>query len=798
MGFRLSIPALKLKVVDQRFIDLCKFIGEKSGLDDEDMAAIFSLEKLDFTQVRPSLIKLSVAEGRPIEISEKGPVIEVVGDNQIGKTTALLYLANLLGYDFFDKNNIEFLGDENLVDQGQEIFSKLAKGMKASLEIVAKPHKLSVNAQNGWIEVTVFKGSEKVFFQPFEVGAMSKALMTSFKPYINVYFISKGRNFDRQLLMDICMEMGVYVEKFRERASNLDNILRAKFDSMSRVAAVGEGVDLDARRSQIQNERSQLEVGKQTLAADLAQRKLKLEAVDKLTILLPNVEKKNLFKISKKIYGLKNNYAKLNQRLSILQESRNNRKDAEKTAKSLSDELEILNKDLDEKNSVLKSIDKLVEEATSLIEGKIGEFLDESEAYRVLRILRNNEFEIIRNERASAELDAGKAIEDLYKTAKKWNPSIKITDELGGSMEALQASFESARKIILDRNLVKTITDELFKTLEDKTIASHEKYESLQSEVQTIRGKMTMTQASLDRVKDDRTESQKLEEKNLFEKTKTEIQALKEKIEKLVKERTETKWESEKLLTELEEFALSIRGDDPGSIIFALDWTDEILTLKNQLTLETQEVGSELEIRENQIRELNNEENSIMNILTNPEFEGLSKRRDSIDVFMGITQTLTNVLNDCTCLTEQTGMNEELISLSRHNITPEVNKVINETFKEKCENYFRKVNETDFSIEAIKDFDFIKRVFTCDDRKQNIGSLSGGTASVMTVLSLASRVASTQLGTILLVDEFNDVVGTLRNETYKRLKEKENLSFAFFASPLDKSPLRTQSMDSDG
>lgn len=791
----MSIPALKLKIINERFVDLCRSVGKKSNLSEEDLNAIFDLEKADFRQVRPSSIRFSAEEGRPIMIKEKGPIIEVLGDNQIGKTTVLLYLANMLGYDFFNEDNIEFLGDENLVEQGQTIFSKLADGMKASLEINAKPYKLSISADEGWIKVSVTEGPKKISFQPFEVKAMSTAFMNAVKPYISVKFISKGRNFDRQLLIDICSEMSVYVEKFHERASNLANVLRTTTEDVMRKVSVADGVDFNARKSEIQSELGILRERHNTTSGDSAQIKLKIEAIEKLMAQLPDVEETKAFKLYRDIHQLQANLERLRRRLEILGEAREKQKEADKQAKGLREEIETLEKQFKNENEVLQSIETQVNDAVSHIESGIEKFLDESEVYRILRTLRNHEFDVVAEERNAAETDAGRAIEDLYKTAKKWNPSIKITNELGGTIEALQVNLETARKIILDRILLKTMTDQLFKVLEENSVTSYEKFETLKNNVQILSGKLTMIRASLKGITDEKSDSKERGEKELLEKTKREIENTQEKLQNLARRREEVQQESKETLTELERIAVSLQDNEPGLIIYAPNWTDELFSLKEKLNQQTQEKENELEALQSQIDGLEQENQSIINILSSPEFESLSKRRDSLDKFMGIMQTLSRVLSNWSCLTNQKGLNEDLISLSRHDVESELNAVINETFEDNCENYFRMIDEKDFNAESIVDFDYEKRVFTCDSQKQNIGSLSGGTASVMTVLSLASRTASSQFGTILLVDEFNDVAGILKTETYRRLVQKDNLGFAFFASPLDKSPLRTRSVE---
>ena len=133
--------------------------------------------------------------------------------------------------------------------------------------------------------------------------------------------------------------------------------------------------------------------------------------------------------------------------------------------------------------------------------------------------------------------------------------------------------------------------------------------------------------------------------------------------------------------------------------------------------------------------------------------------------------------------------------LESEGLMEELDNVINEIFREKCGQYFKMISETEFQAETIISFDYYNRTFTSDSHQQNIARLSGGTASVMTVLSIASKEAESQFGSVLLIDEFNDVAGTLRSETYKRLAGNKHLSFSFFVTPRDRTPFKTKSFD---
>jgi hypothetical protein len=219
-----------------------------------------------------------------------------------------------------------------------------------------------------------------------------------------------------------------------------------------------------------------------------------------------------------------------------------------------------------------------------------------------------------------------------------------------------------------------------------------------------------------------------------------------------------------------------------------------LLEVRKELEGELIEKETNLEKLERHTEELQQEREKIISILSSREFEDYLCRIDRLDEFRGILQILNEVLGNWKYLIDRERARDQFLSLGAHFVTSALDDAINETFLERCENYFRLVDENEFEIETITTFDYLNRSFTCNDHRQSIASLSGGTASVMTVLSLASKTTNAEFGTILLVDEFHDVAETLRHETYKRLLQNKSLSFSFFARPLDKSPLITQTV----
>ena len=784
----LYLPPLKVRELEEPYVDLCKIIASKSMLSEEDIKSIFqfNIEKTPIPCA--TSITLEVKEKRPINFTKSGPIIEVLGDNQAGKTTTLLYMANLLGYDFFKEDNADFLGDDNLVRQGQNIFDKLVGGMKAKLEVVAEPYDLSIWTEDGLVKVEVTERSKTIKYQMFSLSTMSTAFTKFLQGYISSQFISKGRNFDRLLLMDISDELSWYVERFRERAGYLTTKLRGVSDEMIKKAKIAEGVDLNARRQQIGIELKDLEETRRQCERQLSETQLKLEAIIQLIKKLPKVEKTGAFKFLCKIQGLK-------QRISMLEQRKNGLEKQAAALNALNKQIEEYERQLkivkskfllDKKK--LKTIDTGFEQAISAVEKNIDQFLDDSAANEILMILRDRDIDSILDKQKQVMPGALEVVEDLFNMLMRYNPTIMLPENLGGSVGALQNTLKSARHVVNDAKLIEEIIGDLVKILEEKQVQSSDSYAEVTSEVEKLVAESKGIEGAIETAKNKITEAGLLENQRLINKT---IKELKEATRKLHDLRGQTKKFvklNQKELVELDRLATVLENEHPESLIYTTDWADGLLKRREELEKKLDDDRLICKSVQEKIDKLREELKTIEDILKSREYQEYLTRIDRLDTFRSILQTLNEILRNWKYLTERDEAYAQFASLDKHGITEALDETINEMFLKRCKNFFLMVND-ECKIEQINGFDFSKRSFHYNDTDYSIEDLSGGTASTMTVLSLASKTINSLFGVILLVDEFHDVASTLRQETYSRLRKKEGLNFSFFARPLDGSPL---------
>jgi hypothetical protein len=281
-------------------------------------------------------------------------------------------------------------------------------------------------------------------------------------------------------------------------------------------------------------------------------------------------------------------------------------------------------------------------------------------------------------------------------------------------------------------------------------------------------------------------------------KTEQEIEQYQRKLESLTAESKTLSANGKEKLSNFEKELAIVASERPRELIYSNDWVDKLVKLREEIDTELRVEEEKSKTLQQQEQRLKEEAEKINKILLNPELELVSTRIDRLNDLKGILNTLDEVLSNWHWLVERETAQDQFNSLDQHGITSRLDKTINEMFLERCPEYFRLVGKNEFAREIITSFDYRKRLFSFDKKNQNIISLSGGTASIMTVLSLASKKPGSVLGTVLLVDEFNDVAETLRNETFTRLIENRDVSFSFFAKPLDKSPLITRAVSIEG
>jgi len=792
---------LQLEKVNRILIDFLKTVGNKCKLSAEDLNILFQYEVLEVLREKPNSIKIYIGESRPVDFELDSEINEVLGQNQIGKTTVLLYLANLLGYDFFDEDNKEFLKDEKLVLQGQKIFSKLTArtpSVKSKVEITTGNCSLSIWTEKGEICFEVTKGEELLTYKPWDLALMSERFRKAIKEYVDVQFISKGRNFDEQLLLDISNEMRFYLSKFHERAKYLMNNLNLQLEDLSKRTIVSEAVNLESRKQSIDAELKKVDAEHISNREKYSYATSRYEGAIFLLKELKDYDKDESFLMNRNYHQLSKELESARKRLQILNETIARSEEIDGRIRDLRSELNRLESNLSMKRQTYQ---KIKDEIDKLIVGfgsYTNKFLDNNNAFNFLKILKDSEIDEILHLRESADSEAEKAIESLYENIVQYNPDINITEFLGGTMGTLQTNVEQARKIIRDNNLIRSLTDSLLKVLGKEGILESELYKRLKESIQELERNKESLEKSISFDLEQKKTINTDHDKKLLEETVKKIEELELTIQK-IKEKMDKFSEAEKNKISLfEKIAATLNTEDPKSLVYSNDWADKLLELRKNLETEITDLQQLDKVLLENKGQLSKEKNIIEEIQASPELGKLNERISGIDKFIGVLNTLDEILRNCKDLKNKEKLQKQLDILYKYDLDKAFYQAINDMFLERCKYYFEIIDENSFKKEIIFEFNYFDKWFGYDDKKQNIDGLSGGTASVMTVLSLASKKPLSKLGTILLVDEFQDVAETLRRETYKELLKNDSLSFSFFVRPKEDTPLILKAIDMRG
>lgn len=789
------LPQLELKVANKRLIEFFNLVGVNSGVLKEDINSLLNYEEKPLLQIKPNKITIKIEEGRPVNFELSRPIIEVIGQNQIGKTTVLLYLANLLGYDFFDENNIRFLNDEKIVAQGKEIFSKLVAGMNTRVDIEASPYLLSVTTDKGELVFDIMKGNELIVHKSRLLNIMSDVFMNEIKEYIDVQFISKGRRFDKQLIIDISNEMLFYIENLYSRAKLLMNHLNSKMNELSKTRAIEQSIDLESRKKTIKNELKEIIEEQKMISDELLTKNAKLDRVNNILAQLVKLDEMSYFQIRRDFYQKSFNLQRLKDRLRILLASKENFDRiklliSEKTTKDTK-----IDEELERKREVYNKIINEFEKTLLNMESNLGEFLNSDMSYQFMQLIITYEIDDLIEVRRRASTEAKESIQELYSFIIQYNPAIRLPDDLGGSIGALQQKINRSRTTILDENLLAEYTHSLFNLLEEHEINSSMFLSNLKIRIDELERIKSETLEEISFLEKQLDEISLEHDSDMYNRTQKQIEQLEDLINGLrIKFEKFSEDEIQPLLL-AEKQADSIEPDDPMALLYSEDSTDRLLSLRAKLNSEITSCGKNQNENKKKINDLQLELENIKEFLYSTELQRLNERIDGIDTFMGLLSNIEILMRNSQNLRNKDRIQKYIKVLWNYNLEKHFYDTINDIFNERCQNYYQMIDLSNFDKLKINRFDYFDKWFEYDEIRKNINALSGATASVMTVLSLASKRTMSEFGIVLLVDEFQDVAETLRNETHKSLLEEENLSFAFFVRPRDKLPLTAESID---
>lgn len=716
-------------------------------------------------------LSLKVDEDPRISISADGPIIELQGDNQRHKTVSLLYLCNLLGYDFENKENVEFLANPEIVFRGGEILQKLKDGMKAVLNVKSKEIGISLSVDRSWVDFkAISRGSSEKFHGKYDLETMLQLFRKEIRKLVDLRFVSKGRDFDRQVLKDISRNIEVEVEKCQERVSKrIEELLDPSLRLLESLAYSRQGAE--ERLSGIEEELSGLESEHGTKVGQVSSLRDKLGLLKQLKEVISENENKETFKKLKEAFELKNRISRLEKRRNVSKQIKE--KNDEIIEKR--DELKENGQELSSSNQILREIDKVFGKSLDLLRKKKAE-LDlsmESSAIeeKQIAVLREGAVPVYGEENL-------KILENIIKTVVKYDGSLKVPKwgTLQSLLEMLNDLLDTVKKHIFVRSAIEPIID-VFDKYGIKNDGDCQELLRKNSELKQIVGVLQQEITSLQK------------EKAILKKglSKKELKEIVEELKGLRSLRSNLKSQLEKL-ADAEDLGLKLHGlakgiiregDDPLPMVYSPDWESKLESREIEIGKEIESLN--IESLDKSIQELRGQRDGIKGALARSERQSVEKLREFKEVLDSLRKLLQGeILINRARYPEKISEDDQLVlkHLTTNGILEELDKLINSIFSERCKWYFSM--EKKCKREEIIEFDYLNRTFDLVKGRKKISELSGGTSSSMTVLSLTSSPTDAKLGRILLVDEFGDVGPSMRKQVYGRLHKESHAGCAAF------------------
>lgn len=775
----------------KRNIDFFKALASDNKLIKEDIDKIFNITYVEPEKIEKRSINFFVNEERSISCKKKDKLIEVIGKNQIGKTTSILYMANMLGYNFYDENNMEFLKDEQVIDRGQNIFESLIDGMESKLDIVINDKKLTINFEKGMVNIEYNHG-DTVEKDSYILDTQREAFRNLLNQYINVYFISKGRDFITQVLLDILNDMKYVSSKILDKADLIISDIRIKNRDLFEKISFKNGIDIIARRSQLKEELKGVELNYNSCNKKYRGVLLLQDNLRRILNDIILVESYECFKHKYDIYQLNKKIEKLNSRKGILDKYELDYKETEKRLKEINKLIEDIRNDIKDDVHFSEKLDDLISDTIRGLNLESSYFKNRENFEMIIDAIKTKNIELLIDIDSIFDHKAKKAIEEIYEIVDKHDSDIILPDELGGSMAELKRIVGETKIEFLDNSLILIKCNELIILLKEKDIRDNDSLQTL----------LTNMSDSLDKIRDYESQKEELESIKDSEYSETDGELLKTTIKEIENSRGDIKDIELKIdncdpeeINKIDELIrlISTIDENPEDMLFSDEIEDLLITKRREIEenigIIKKEYQDALKLRNSIVIEIK----ELDNYIEDSETKQVLDRLDNIRDYVAKMKLINSLFEKHKVILSGNKEDETYSFLVDEDIMPYINMLINNIFKEKCTNLYI-LEEEKYNIKKVTGFDYIKKDFGYNGNKINIANISGGTGSVLTVLTLASANKQTKMGLVLLIDEFNDVVGDLRKIAIEKLYNIEDIAFTFLVKPEAGSELSFESI----
>ncbi len=747
---------------DPTLLKFYRSVAEKCGLLEEDIEFIFGIQKATPTQLEDAQTKIKFHLQDDYEVSFDheldGNAISISAENQRNKTTSLLCIATLLGYSWSDKQNLDFLGDEEFVNKGLALRKSLEEGREAYIELTRNDRLLKVHVTEGRATVQYHDHSDQ---RPFNLQKGFAGFERYVQDLIDVQLVSKGRNFIQRIeadVLDEIIKLGKVLDENSEqaftRAVALSKSLPTQIGSVDSTLK-----DLRSKISKTEQEIEQKRVEKTPYTAGQ-------NTVGGIIVQLENLSLQELDKIRQLHW--------LEQQLDRVEESERNQTEQRELLVAKEEEIASLEQ---EHQNLCQKRDTL-ETAFNILRAGIVDLIDNRQIKSAPEIKtlqeRIEQFDIngvcsmYAKNLEPASLEVYQALVEAIETTVSDNVAIvPLREDICDTNSLLQWLYSGREKT---QNLI------ALNTIISKFMAYLEKHGI---DLNLTPNDFYTLQAHILEYEDD-LHSERAELKTLQEQDElvSSVKKLSE-VEKQIQQINQSLSEEAKLIkSEVEDTVGSL--DEPLTLTLNEIWSVNGLDYlqrrqkewqdfsRNKLSLKINKLTQDVDEWQVKLQRL--ETGTISVDTSDPNH--IKDFQTNATYIVGTTKSmLQNVDSPHRGELREQGLEESL------------QEAIDQVITQRCHYYYKNVGDNCLQIPlgAIvyhqKGRNAVE--FYVEGKALSGADLSGGTQSVMTVRSLASKPSSKPFGGVLLVDEWGDVE-QIGEPLYAELKQMETILLAVF------------------
>lgn len=763
------------------YIDLLRELAREEGVDPEDQKMLFSkFAPLQVPAYRPGSFTLDLhVDDTDFPFTrhvDTHKIYELVGPNERSKTSTLIFLATLLGYDW--EANRSFLSDPKVSRQAKIIQDRLSSGLAASLEAQDEAYRVQVQIQDGKATYGLWdRRTKRAEVMPTELPLSSEKDWAEFRRgvagFADVQVVGVGRNFVTQVGFDESENLTKFCEALARGMAEVMSELGAQKPQYPRHVA------------QLQHDRSVNKV--KELQGRLSDTKQQISALgERLSTLEDLLQKGASLWAEGKLPGtmkLLRDYRLLKELEDGLQAIRSDLSTKTRQASEFDQALAVLKKQVAAVDEVTKNLIRRINQVRPRLP-LIQQFVEQ-----ILAALGEGRIAdaVSLLQQVPVSTDTPKAHTALTNPAvwsglSQETPMIFLSSlgepcpTVGAFRNAMKRSTEIAEQHLL---LWHTAKDDIQK-LVDEGLEKTPSKTGLEGKLETLSGHVTVLRQDITRL-----EALELERRSRAEAMSTTSRELHERATEAFRNlnSAEQAWVE----------GIRAQGIPPE------DWEfgsrDQIVTLIAQLKMELttlrdriDKANSELEITKGDIVKWQ------IAITDSARAEQLQRRISALGAWQDKARAIVEYFHHRRLhLSFGNEPDRRDYEQAATHLGPTFHQVIgtlNLRIQKRCPFAFINHGGNRGVVkERVKSFDFL----TEHREIENVSAQAaehGGLNSGMTIYGLASKESTAKLGSILLVDEYGDV-GVYRPYIYKALQELPHLRLGVFVRVLEdeKAPI---------